>query len=94
MKAISMAGESTTRETFKPAWSSRTPFRPDSTLALSSSVAACAVGVAPTERTNASLGWCIPGVFAMVDSARVAASFTALTSARRKSAASANDVDA
>lgn len=36
----------------------------------------------------------MPGVFAMIDRARVAASFTALTSARRKSAASANEVDA
>ena len=34
------------------------------------------------------------GDFAIIDSARVAASFTALTSSRRKFAASANDVEA
>lgn len=77
-----------------PACSSRSPCRSEDNRALVSAVAACAVGVDPTESTKR--GWFDKScpAFAKKSKASFAAKFTASTSEERKEEASDGEVDA
>lgn len=77
-----------------PACSSRDPFNKDASLSFVSAVAACAVGVDPTESTNGVTLGLTAGMPCNNDSASPAAALTESTSADKKDFAASKEVEA
>ncbi len=78
---------------YVPACNSSVPLRNDANFSRVSALAACAVGVEPTARTNGiSLG-AAPGTLANSDKANPAAVFTAFTSVDKNAEAASKEVE-